>query len=350
MSRFVACNYGADAYDVFNQALCDHQIRDCNAPLPLDCETCGNGIREGGENCDGLDLTVDETGVVPQCSDFPGYIGGTLACTPMCELDFTACQEEPPAGTSTTDEGGVDDSEGGSSASGGQVGEDGCACTAGGDDDFSLASLASIILIALRRRRFAAVATVSMTVACGPSDGSATSASSAMTESGTANDSSSGPEPVEGWPDSWYGQYYEATDVNLGVPSPSSSAFHFFYNVRLDPGAVRLDYFDSTGEESGTVTFTPEVGVDGLVILPVEGQDYIEWPPFETQRASAEIRPGADCSGLEVEQVRKDGMTYLTALRRGRICLVVPHNPNDLTSKVTVDLCTDDPSPTTCDS
>lgn len=80
------------------QSLCDHAIRPCNAPLSLDCETCGNGVREGGENCDGLDLTVDEVGVVPQCTDF-GCAGGTLSCTAMCELDFSDC-DDPALDTS----------------------------------------------------------------------------------------------------------------------------------------------------------------------------------------------------------------------------------------------------------
>ena len=92
MTRFVACNYGEDAYLIFNQALCDHEIRACNEPFPLVCEACGNGIREGGENCDGSDLSVDEVGVIPECSDFPGYIGGTLACNAACEYDFSGCE------------------------------------------------------------------------------------------------------------------------------------------------------------------------------------------------------------------------------------------------------------------
>jgi hypothetical protein len=133
MSRFVACNYGNDAYLVFNTALCDHGIRPCNAPLPLVCETCGNGIREGGENCDGQDLTVDEVGIVPQCIDF-GYVGGDLACDAMCALDFSAC-ELPPTDTSAGGETSGDEigsaGESTGSGDGGQVGEDGCSCNSG---------------------------------------------------------------------------------------------------------------------------------------------------------------------------------------------------------------------------
>lgn len=350
MSRFVACNYGPDAYIMFNQALCDHGIRACNAPLPLDCETCGNnGIREGGENCDGLDLTVDEVGGgVVQCSDFPGYAGGTLACDPMCEFDLTDC--EPAAADETTagDEGSGGGS--GSSADGGQVGEDGCACTAGGGDDIWEAWLLSILWLAMRRRRFVGAAALSLSsFGCGPSDdGSATTPSSPTTES---DESSTGPDAVEGWPDRWYGQYYDTDTVNLGVASPSEPYFHYFRNISLGPGLVRLDYFNASGEDTGTVTFEPQVGADGLAILPVEGEDHIEWPPAAEGRASVDIRPGSDCSVLESEmRFTASEETFSSTLRRGRICLIVPCDPDQgINCNVTVDLCTDDPAPTTCD-
>jgi hypothetical protein len=45
---------------------------------------CGNGIREGGENCDGNDLGDSA------CIDF-GYGGGLLTCTDDCQLDPTEC-------------------------------------------------------------------------------------------------------------------------------------------------------------------------------------------------------------------------------------------------------------------
>ena len=58
---------------------------------PEDCESCkatnancGNGIVEGGELCDGLNLN----GLT--CTDF-GYLYGTLSCTTACQFSFNAC-------------------------------------------------------------------------------------------------------------------------------------------------------------------------------------------------------------------------------------------------------------------
>jgi hypothetical protein len=45
---------------------------------------CGNGIREGSENCDGMDLG----GMT--CADHD-YGGGVLACSSDCDLIFTEC-------------------------------------------------------------------------------------------------------------------------------------------------------------------------------------------------------------------------------------------------------------------
>ena len=74
MAAHVACTHGVDAYEEVNAVLCNHGIRDCDEPAPVDCETCGNGVREGGETCDGLDWAATS------CADFDGYIDGELAC------------------------------------------------------------------------------------------------------------------------------------------------------------------------------------------------------------------------------------------------------------------------------
>ncbi len=164
--------------------------------------------------------------------------------------------------------------------------------------------------------------------------------------------SSSSGAAVEGWPERWYGQYYQATDVDLGVESPSSPAFHFFYNISLEPAGVRVDYFDSTGEDSGTVMFSTQVDGDELVLVSDEGGDHVDWPPVSGgANETVVVQPGPDCSTLEQETTyTPPGTTYETTLRRGRICLVVPCDPDDgINCTVTVDLCTDDPAPTTCD-
>ena len=50
--------------------------------------TCGNGIIEPGESCDGFSLS----GLA--CSDF-GFSGGVLSCTAGCNLDTSACTGGP---------------------------------------------------------------------------------------------------------------------------------------------------------------------------------------------------------------------------------------------------------------
>ncbi|MBU1221228.1 DUF4215 domain-containing protein [Myxococcota bacterium] len=53
------------------------------------CPSCGNGSRQPGEVCDGLDLNE------VTCEDL-GYTGGTLACSTYCQYDTAACTGEGP--------------------------------------------------------------------------------------------------------------------------------------------------------------------------------------------------------------------------------------------------------------
>jgi hypothetical protein len=44
MATYVSCTYGPAAYDDFNAIACAHGIRGCDAPAPMICQTCGNGV------------------------------------------------------------------------------------------------------------------------------------------------------------------------------------------------------------------------------------------------------------------------------------------------------------------
>jgi len=72
---------GFDGGDLACDANCRLDTSGCyNDPDPA----CGNGVREGSEQCDG-----DDFGGLT-CRDFL-YDGGTLACNPDCSLDVSAC-------------------------------------------------------------------------------------------------------------------------------------------------------------------------------------------------------------------------------------------------------------------
>jgi hypothetical protein len=136
MGMYVACSYGADAYDEFNTVTCAHDIRECDEPPPMTCETCGNGVREGGETCDGLDWAH------AACTDLGDYVGGELRCDQAtCELDFSYCldpggdgldstagtghdTEAAASGAATTESAATETDDGQARGSG----ESGCAC------------------------------------------------------------------------------------------------------------------------------------------------------------------------------------------------------------------------------
>jgi hypothetical protein len=86
MAAHLACVHGPAVYEEFNAIACAHGLRDCTDPPPMTCETCPNGVREGGETCDGLDW------VVAACSDWGNYVGGELGCNvATCQLDLSLC-------------------------------------------------------------------------------------------------------------------------------------------------------------------------------------------------------------------------------------------------------------------
>jgi MYXO-CTERM domain-containing protein len=160
MATYISCTYGGGAYEEFNAIACNHGIRGCQDPAPLVCETCGNGVREGNETCDGTDW------LVTHCEDLPTYSEGALTCNQAtCTLDSSGCEmagldttagtgtppfEEEEGPTSTTTgadtetEGMRSDDEGGS---------DGCGCRATPSKTHWLVMLGSLAALGARRRR-----------------------------------------------------------------------------------------------------------------------------------------------------------------------------------------------------
>lgn len=57
--------------------------------------TCGNGVREGREHCDGSDLGGQDCGTL-------GLGGGTLSCQPDCWFDRSGCRPGPQSYCSDT--------------------------------------------------------------------------------------------------------------------------------------------------------------------------------------------------------------------------------------------------------
>jgi MYXO-CTERM domain-containing protein len=128
--------------------------------------SCGDGVLDGGEACDGTDLAGES------CEGL-GFAGGTLTCV-QCQIDTSSCTGDgtasgteggtgvgtgetggdvPTTGstpTSAASETGGDSSSTGDSA--GSTGDGGCGCRTEGSAP-AAASLAALALLLRRRRR-----------------------------------------------------------------------------------------------------------------------------------------------------------------------------------------------------
>src|SRR5262249_19233123 len=72
----------------------------CNADCTFDVSgctlaSCGNGVAEAGEACDGADLGTGS------CTSI-GYAGGAIACSADCTYDLSACCSDSCAGAGTS--------------------------------------------------------------------------------------------------------------------------------------------------------------------------------------------------------------------------------------------------------
>ena len=62
-------------------------------------ETCGNGVLDPGEECDGENLGGNT------CGDVGNYVGGTLSCNADCTFNTDECQAHEDCGNGVIDEG-----------------------------------------------------------------------------------------------------------------------------------------------------------------------------------------------------------------------------------------------------
>lgn len=68
---------------------CHFETSGCMLPPPPPMPTCGDGVAEGKEACDGSDLGGQT------CASL-GLDQGILSCTPSCAFDFSGCMPNPP--------------------------------------------------------------------------------------------------------------------------------------------------------------------------------------------------------------------------------------------------------------
>ena len=80
--------------------VCDDGNTDGTDSCAADCTLtfCGDGIANGVEPCDGIDLGTFA------CTDF-GFDGGTLACSSICDIDNAGCTRNPRCGDGVVDAG-----------------------------------------------------------------------------------------------------------------------------------------------------------------------------------------------------------------------------------------------------
>jgi hypothetical protein len=368
MAKFVACNYGPAAYGDLNQALCDHQIRACDEPPPMICQECGNGIREGTEQCDGDDLSVDEIGYIPTCMDF-AYEGGTLGCqgtlgAQPCTYDLSQCVMPGLDDTGTSTEGSTsddsssstditDDATGPGSGDGG--GGDGCGCASGRGGLLLPMSIVFLLPTRRRSRRSAmvrpwrtALLALLGAAACAddgvPVETESASTTAVTTTSPAATDTQIGsmsetsPVPA-GWPQDWYGGYYKEPGFTIGVEHQLPILFVLLENMRLSVDTVTIERFGyEVDAEPAEWTFSTELDRDALRVLPPGG----EWDVFYPGADEVLIRPGAACDELVLEAHGLPAPydpVFATQWWRGSLCVIDPHDDSIANDEWMIDLC-----------
>ncbi len=316
-ATFIACNHGPAAYQQFNEVLCHHKIRACDAPVPVDCELCGNDIQEGDEACDGSDFA----GATCQSQ---GFAGGVLLCDKNCLLDESACsvaspttggeEDVPttgfPASTSSAQDG--DSSGVTSGGQGDDTGldgvEEGCGCRPAAPGAGSV-GLGVLMLGLFRRRRgrgalggvVFALLMITGCVGGGASDAgdASTTTGEASSSDGEATAGSSTGELVARMAGEFH---WEGDKVGYVNPpsTPDSETLYFLMNlgITLD-GKVSARHQVCAGE--GIVQEFESQAEDGILAVvpgPLAPDGSFKWGADSV--ASVQIAPGEHCDEIVV--------------------------------------------------
>jgi hypothetical protein len=95
----------------------------CDRVYTTFCSNCGNGIKEGYEQCDGTDFGLTASGTPISCRNY-GYNSGTLGCSGACNVSVMNCASvgltEP--GNAGSQGGGTVGGSGGGNPGGGNPG------------------------------------------------------------------------------------------------------------------------------------------------------------------------------------------------------------------------------------
>ncbi|MCX4241231.1 hypothetical protein [Paraliomyxa miuraensis] len=326
----VSCNLGAVVYQEVNEVLCHHDLRACGAPPPATCETCGNGVREDSELCDGNDLGG------ASCVGLE-FSGGLLACDASCMLDTSMCDAAEGADvTGATD---VDNDVTGPGATdgdatgGGGVNDDGggCECSTGSNRGADLVptGLGLLALVGARRRRRRARANA-LVVALTGLAAQACSAPTVRTETeasdedpsttGESGSESGSTEAVGGPLPQWaLGDFSSAVDK---VGMSFSDNLYAWANVHIDEtGTFLLDmYVCAERQELQAFRWTSASDGQSLNIQPV--------PPSEvftfgngSQVSEVIVEPSDSCDTIVVRSFHVEALSWSEShYHRGNVC------------------------------
>jgi hypothetical protein len=153
ISTRVACEYAGpdnpEIWEAYRSIVCHHGWIACDADPPTNCSTCGNNVRETGEQCDGGDFSG------PTCADLE-MSGELVGCDEDCHIVCVDAGTDSTAGsggdgTATSIGSSSDTTIAPTSDTGGDGGGGGCGCRRAAG---APGALVLVLLWALRRRRW----------------------------------------------------------------------------------------------------------------------------------------------------------------------------------------------------